>query len=93
VTLSRERPAEGCRELSFAAELTVPEAAQPALEDYARAASGAEAAAVVPGEHPGRVRAVHLCGARGGEDESVRRDVEAFARELGARAGEGLGWS
>lgn len=92
MTLSRERPVEGCRELWFATELTVPEAAQPALEDYARAASGAEAAAVVPGEHPGRVRAVHLCGARG-EDESVRRDVEAFARELGARAGEGLGWS
>jgi hypothetical protein len=92
VSVSRERPVEGCRELSFADELTVPEAVQPALEDYARAVCGAEAAFALPGERPDVVRGVHLCGASG-EASAARRDVEAFARELAARVGDGLGWT
>jgi hypothetical protein len=36
---------------------------------------------------------VHLCGAPAPPGGPLREDLEAFARELVARADEGLGWS
>jgi hypothetical protein len=78
----------------FAATLAVPPGAQPALEDYARALASARAAAVIGSTAgPARVAGVHLCGAPVPPAEPVREDLEAFARELVARADEGLGWS
>ncbi len=72
----------------------MPPAAHPVLEDYARALAGAGAAAVLgsAGE-PEAVAGIHLCAAAVPPGEAVREDLEAFARELVARADEGLGWS
>ena len=91
--MSRERPGERCREFSFQAVLPVSAGAQVALEDYARALAGAASAALITAGDPSQVQGVHLCGTQGAPDDSVREDVEAFARELVARAGDGLGWS
>ncbi len=72
----------------------MPPAAQPALEDYARALAGAGTAAVLASAAvPEAVAGVHLCAAPVSPGEAVREDLEAFARELVARADEGLGWS
>jgi hypothetical protein len=91
--MSRERPGQGCYEFTFQAALPVPAGAQVALEDYARALARAAAAALITGSDLSGVQGVHLCGAEAAPDDSVREDVEAFARELVARAGDGLGWS
>lgn len=83
----------GCCELWLEAELLLPSAAQVALEDYARELVGASAATLVPGAGASRVRGVHLCGTASPPADSVRADVLAFARDLAARGGDGLGWS
>jgi hypothetical protein len=78
----------------FAATLPVSPGAQPALEDYARALAGASAATVIgSAASPATVAGVHLCGAAVPPGGPLREDLEAFARELVARADEGLGWS
>ena len=68
--------------------------AQVALEDYAREltrAQGAEAL-VAPGE-AGRLLGLQLEEPLVAPQGTVLDDIEAFARELQERAGEGLGWS
>lgn len=78
----------------FGTTLPVPPGAQPALEDYARALASANVAAVIgSGAGPATVAGVHLCGAPVPPGGPLREDLEAFARELVARADEGLGWS
>jgi hypothetical protein len=65
-----------------------------ALEDYAREltrADGAEAL-VVPGE-AGMLLGLALEAPRVAPQGRVLDDIEAFARELAERAGDGLGWS
>jgi hypothetical protein len=65
-----------------------------ALEDYARALTGAERATALPGEgEPPAVRGVHLCGLTAAVEPAAGEDVEAFAREMAERSGGGLGWS
>ncbi len=72
----------------------MPPAAQPVLEDYARAVAGAGAAAVLgSAAEPEAVAGVHLCRAAAPPSEAEREDLEAFAGELVSRADEGLGWS
>jgi hypothetical protein len=68
--------------------------AQVALEDYARELTRAERAEarLAPGEG-GRVLGLVLDEPRVAPQGAVLEDVEAFARELQERAGDGLGWS
>lgn len=90
--MSRARALPSCEELLFARACAVPPAGLVALEDYARAAAQAEAAEAVPDpDDPSLVRGVHVC--RPTAPEPWKDDVEAFARELAQRAGDGLGWS
>jgi hypothetical protein len=65
-----------------------------ALEDYARALTRAEGAETipVPGD-PERVGGLHLCTPAELPQGAVLEDIEAFAREMAHRAGDGLGWS
>lgn len=64
-----------------------------ALEDYARVLAASDAAeAITDPNDPGRVRGVHVCGARL-DAPATEPDLEDFARGLVARAaGAGLGW-
>jgi hypothetical protein len=65
-----------------------------ALEDYAREltrAAGAEAL-MAPGEGE-RLIGLALDSPLVAPQGSVLDDIEAFARELAERAGDGLGWS
>ena len=91
--MSRAQPGPACRDLAWSASRALSDAAQVALEDYARAllrASSAEAL-VEPG---GRVTGVHVCGVAAEPPPEARRDVEAFAEDLAQREnGGGLGWS
>ena len=92
--MTRESPGGGCVELSFGATYAVGAGGLVALEDYARAltrAEGAEALAA-PGD-PGRLGGLHLCAPAEPPRGTVAEDIEAFAREMAHRAGDGLGWS
>jgi hypothetical protein len=83
-----------CVDVAFSRPYHLPPAAEVALEDYARVVARAATAEVleIP-EEPGSLRGVRLCRPAVDPDQAVRDDVEAFARELAAPAGEGLGWS
>jgi hypothetical protein len=65
-----------------------------ALEDYARELTRARAAEAViaPGEGE-RLVGLELEAPVIAPQGSVLDDIEAFARELAERAGDGLGWS
>jgi hypothetical protein len=65
-----------------------------ALEDYARELTQARAAEalVAPGEGE-RLVGLELEAPAIAPQGSVLDDIEAFARELAERAGDGLGWS
>jgi len=65
-----------------------------ALEDYARELTRARAAeaVVAPGEG-GQLVGLELEAPVVAPEGSVLDDIEAFARELAERAGDGLGWS
>jgi len=89
--LSREQPGPDCVEIAFGGLYAVPPGGEVALEDYARALAGAKAAVAIAAAD-GRLRGVHLCKS-GSPAAAVREDVEAFARELAGRPGDGLGWS
>jgi hypothetical protein len=92
--VTRERPGEGCVELRFARPLAVGAPGQVAVEDYARALARAEGAEAIPAPgDEGRLAGVHLCAPALGVPGAVHEDVEAFAREMARREGEGLGWS
>lgn len=89
--MSRTQPAPDCHELVFDDAHVMGEAAEVALEDYAREMARAGAAEAVRGPD-GRVSAVHLCRLSEPVTTSASRDVEAFARSL-VTPGGGLGWS
>jgi hypothetical protein len=92
--VTRERPVEGCVEVVFRADYAVASTAEVALEDYARALTRAAGAEALPaGDGPGRLRGVHLCAPAVRPEGAVRDDIEAFARDLAGRTGDGLGWS
>jgi len=88
----RESPAPTCVELDFQGRYALGPGGQVALEDYARALTraGAAEAATVP-DDPGRVSGVHLCAPLDPPRGPLLEDLEAFAREMAERVGEGLG--
>jgi hypothetical protein len=90
VTLAR--PEAECAVVTFADALEMDEASEIALEDYARVLTRARAAEAVPGDGPGRVRGVHLCGAAPVAPAAIA-DIEGFARSLTAVRAGSLGWS
>jgi hypothetical protein len=87
------QPEAGCFQIDFATSFSISEAAEVALEDYARTVTRARAAEAVRGDGPAGVRAVHLCGLAAPVPPALARDVEDFARALVAGSGGGLGWS
>jgi len=92
--VTRECPGPACVDLVFAGRYAVGAGGQVALEDYARALTRAEGAEAVPApDAPGHVSGLHLCAPVEPPPAAVLEDVEAFAREMAARAGDGLGWS
>jgi hypothetical protein len=92
--MTRETPAKDCVDVVFSRAYELLPAAEVALEDYARVLARAEGAcAVQEGDDPRRLRGVHLCAPAVPPDDDLRRDVEAFARDLAAPPNERLGWS
>ena len=92
--MTRGSPSAACVEILFRGRLALGGGEQVALEDYARALARAEGAEVVPApDDPGRVAGVHLCAPAIRPGGAVTEDIEAFAREMAERTGEGLGWS
>jgi hypothetical protein len=91
--VSRREPAPDCFDLGFEAGYPIGEAGEVALEDYARALTGARAAeAVREDADPSRIEGVHVCGLGLPVTQHVLVDLEDFARSLVA-GGPGLGWS
>jgi hypothetical protein len=93
--MSRTEPVPGCLDLTFARGYSLSDAAEVALEDYARAlAAGGSAETLPDAGDPAAVSGVHVCAAAPPSPvEEVRADLEGFARELAARGGNGsLGW-
>jgi hypothetical protein len=88
-------PALHDAEVRFAAPYAMDASAEVALEDYARVlARAAEAEALRPEEEPPRVAGVRLVAPRAELTAGIRRDIEAFARDLADRGGgNGLGWA
>jgi hypothetical protein len=92
--LTRESPGGACFELSFDGTYAVGAGGQVALEDYARALTRADGAEAIPAPgEPGRLGGLHLCAPAEPPRGAVLEDIEAFAREMAHRAGDGLGWS
>lgn len=90
----RASPGEACLELSFVGAYAVGAGGRVALEDYARALTQAEGAeAILAAGDPERVGGLHLCAPANPPAGAVLEDIEAFARELAHRGGDGLGWS
>ena len=90
-----EDPHAGCLELRFGRPVRLSPGGEGALEDYARALTGARHAEAVPSaSDPACVAGLHLCVPEGGPSEEQRRDLEAFALEMETPgAGPGLGWN
>ena len=92
--MTRASPGGACFELSFGGTYAVGAGGQVALEDYARTLTRAEGAEAIPAPgDPGRLKGLHLCAPAEPPRGAVLEDVEAFAREMTHRAGDGLGWS
>ena len=93
--MAHTRPEEGCYEIDFATAYPLGEAAEVALEDYARALTRARSAeAVRASDGPATVRGVHVCGMGMTLTPALLRDLEDFARSLiMGPGGGGLGWS
>lgn len=91
--MTRAHPQADCRDLAWSAARALSDAAQVALEDYARALFRAASAEALVGP-AGRVSGVHVCGLPAEPTPEARRDLEAFAEDLAQREnGGGLGWS
>jgi len=90
VASSRGRP-----DLLFRAAYAVGAPGEVALEDYARVLARAESAQALRKEaDPERVTGVRLVGPGAELTESLRADIEDFARDLASRSGgSGLGWA
>lgn len=83
-----------CVEWRLPEALRLGEAAEVALEDYAREVTRSQAAEAVREAPDGPLVALRLLGLAREPDASARSDVFAFARELEApSAGAGLGWA
>lgn len=83
-------------ELPFRAAYPLGEAAELALEDYARALGGCEEAfALRADDDPGMVRGLRLVGLRETVTAGLLSDLEDFARDMALRraTGAGLGWT
>ncbi len=92
--MPHSRPEEGCYEIDFEASVRLDEAAEVALEDYARVLTRARGAEALRADDEGAtVRGVHVCGLGSAVTGALRRDVQDFARSLAAGTGGGLGWS
>lgn len=86
--------AEHC-DLTFGEGLTLSDAGEVALEDYARVLTAAVRAEAVRGNTtPARIIAVRLVGPPSPPSAAQHRDIEDFARGLAAEGGGlGLGWA
>ena len=93
--MSRDRPEPDCRNLPFRRRYALPDPAEVALEDYARALTRCRTAELLRAEEdPSAVAGVHVCGLQAPPGEAALADLEDFARDMAARASEGgLGWS
>jgi len=92
--MSRHVRRAGCHNLELGAVRRLADGAAVALEDYARALTRAARVEAIPGGAGSGISGVHVCGAAQPPAEELRRDLEAFARDLaGEREGGGLGWS
>jgi hypothetical protein len=92
--LTRQSPGGTCVEVSFGSTYTVGEGGLVALEDYSRTLTRAEGAEVIPAlGDPGRLGGLHLCAPAVPPRGAVLEEIEAFARQMARRAGDGLGWS
>jgi hypothetical protein len=92
--VTRASHGRACFELSFDGTYAVGAGGQVALEDYARALTRAEGAEAIPAPgDPGRLGGLHLCAPLETPPGAVIEDVEAFAREMAHRGGDGLGGS
>ena len=82
-------------DLAFAEGLTLGDAGEVALEDYARVLTAATGAEAIHGEQAGgRVTAVRVVGPRAKPSAAEHRDIEDFARGLAAESVRaGLGWA
>ena len=88
------RPEAGCVLVPFRTAHPMDEAAEVALEDYARVLARARAAEAAPADgEPGMVRGVHLCGAALPLAPATVSDIEGFAESLVVVRSGGLGWS
>jgi hypothetical protein len=83
------------RAVLFRGAYVIDAAGEVALEDYARVLGRAEAAEALPGEaDPEKVAGVRLIAPGAELTESLRADIEDFARALASRSGgSGLGWA
>lgn len=95
-----EDPSAGCREVRFAAALTLEPAAEVALEDYARVLTRARHAEVLRAEplpagyDAAPIAGVHVCDPAAPCDGQPAEDIRAFAREMAITPdASGLGWS
>ena len=92
--MSRKEPAPDCYDLAFQGGYPIGEAAEVALEDYAREMSRSrETEAIRDDTDPSMVSGVHVCGLGAPLTRAVITDVEDFARALVFQTGGGLGWS
>jgi hypothetical protein len=90
--VTRGHPRPACVDLVFGRRYAVGASGQVALEDYARALTRADGAETVPAPDGG-VGGLHLCAPAEPPRAAALEDIEAFAREMAERAGDGLGWS
>lgn len=91
--MSRAEPKGDCVDVIFGASYAIPDLAEVALEDYARAFGRARSAEAIRSEDDAAVRGVHLCGPAAPASSTLAAEIEAFARDLRDHGGSGLGWS
>ena len=93
--MSRHRPEPDCYDLAFQAGYPLPEPAEVALEDYARALTRSRGAeSIRAADDPSVVTGVHVCGLGAPLKRTALNDIEDFARDMALRGpGGGLGWS
>jgi hypothetical protein len=92
--MSLSHPRTDCVELAFKRPVVLPETAEMALEDYARALTRSEQVEAV-GCGGSALNGVHLCRPKIPMNPDLLRDLEDFALDLERRSegGGGLGWS
>jgi hypothetical protein len=92
--LTRGGAEGGCLDVSFTSTYAVGDSALVALEDYARALTRAQGVEAIPAPGPpGRLSGLHLCAPSVEPRGDVLEEIEAFARHMAHRTGDGLGWS